>query len=54
MTQRILCRLFLLTGRCEPMVVTPPLPEAACAALAERTRRRKTKFIMAYCTGAAT
>lgn len=52
--QLIMCWLFLFTGDCEVVAVSPPVPARWCAAQAEQVRRRRGKFIMAYCTGAAT
>lgn len=49
MFQLVTCWLFLLTGRCEAVAVSPPIPLAQCEALQIKTRLRKTKFIHAYC-----
>lgn len=47
--QLVVCWFFLMTGRCEPIAVSPPIPEHECARLAEKVRRRPSKFIAAVC-----
>lgn len=48
--QLIICWVFILTGRCEVVAVSSPVPATWCAARAEQVRRRKGTTIMAYCT----
>ena len=50
--QIIICWVFMLTGRCEVVSVSAPVPAMWCAARAEQVRRRKGRFVMAYCTEA--
>lgn len=47
--QLVVCWIFITTGKCEPMVVSRPIPLAMCERAQLKVRTRRSKFIMAYC-----
>lgn len=47
--QLVVCWVFLFAGKCEPMVVSKPIPLSVCERAQIKVRTRKGKFIMAYC-----
>lgn len=47
--QFVVCWIFLLTSKCEPVVVSQPVPLALCERAQIKLRARAPKFISAYC-----
>lgn len=47
--QLVVCWFFLMTGKCEPMVVSQPVPLSYCETAQLKVRVRPGRNIMAYC-----
>jgi len=47
--QFVVCWIFLLTSKCEPVVVSQPVPLALCERAQIKVRPRRSQFIEAYC-----
>lgn len=47
--QLVVCWFFTFTGQCEPVMVSRPVPLAACERAQLKVRTRPGKHIIAYC-----
>ena len=47
--QLVVCWLFLVTGKCEPVLVSRPITLDLCERTEIKVRARRAKLIHAYC-----
>ena len=45
----VVCWFFLMTGKCEPMMVSQPVTLEICERAQLKVRARRSKNIIAYC-----